>query len=119
VIVYGHTHLVKHVTQDMGGATYLNSGTWADLMRVPTRIMQEATPDNEAIQELEEFADAIRDNERIARWRRQVPTFARVMLADDLALASGEAGVFWFREGVTCEKMRIPVGTEDIWSLAP
>ena len=37
VVVYGHTHLVKRVALG-DGATYLNAGTWADLMRFPDGI---------------------------------------------------------------------------------
>lgn len=38
VIVYGHTHLLKSVDLG-GGAVYLNTGTWADLMFVPPEVL--------------------------------------------------------------------------------
>lgn len=115
VVVYGHTHLVKHVTEGLAGATYLNSGTWADLMRVPTAILRGATRDEDAVRELEAFADDLKDNQRVERWRRQVPTFARVELADDLSVR--DAGVYLFREGAPFDGMRIPQTTEDIFAL--
>jgi UDP-2,3-diacylglucosamine pyrophosphatase LpxH len=37
VVVFGHTHLAKQVRLD-NGATYLNTGTWADLMRLPASL---------------------------------------------------------------------------------
>lgn len=37
-VVFGHTHLAKDVGLD-DGARYLNSGTWADLLRFPTDIL--------------------------------------------------------------------------------
>ncbi|WP_437729254.1 metallophosphoesterase [Sorangium sp. So ce861] len=115
VVVYGHTHLVKHVTEGLAGATYLNSGTWADLMRVPTAILREATAQESALRELEAFADDIQDNQRAQRWRRQVPTFARVDLDD--GLSARDAGVYLFREGAPLDQGRIPPDTEDIFTL--
>ncbi len=108
VVVYGHTHLVKRVPLD-GGATYLNSGTWADLMRVPTKILGEEADREEALRELSEFADDLKDRERIQRWRHQVPTFARVELGDDLMLR-GQPNVHRFRPGATLEQMVVPDG---------
>lgn len=37
-VAFGHTHLAKHV--DLGGGrSYLNSGTWADLLELPQQIL--------------------------------------------------------------------------------
>jgi hypothetical protein len=36
-VVFGHTHLAKQVPL-AGGAVYLNTGTWADLMRLPAGL---------------------------------------------------------------------------------
>ncbi len=106
VIVYGHTHLVKRV--DLGGATYLNTGTWADLMRVPAAALGDDVPPEEALRVLGEFADDLSDHGRMARWRRRVPTFARVDLSDDLSLRG--ADVFRYREGAEVDAMRLPDG---------
>lgn len=117
VVVFGHTHLVKHVTDGLGGATYLNSGTWADLIRIPTAILREETPTEDALRELEAFAADLQDNERVQRWRRQLPTFAGVALDDDLAVT--DAGVYLFRDGASLADMRIPQDTADIFDLLP
>jgi UDP-2,3-diacylglucosamine pyrophosphatase LpxH len=36
-VVFGHTHLAKQVPLN-GGAVYLNTGTWADLMKLPAGL---------------------------------------------------------------------------------
>jgi len=73
-VIYGHTHLVKRVRAD-GGALYLNTGTWADLMKMPEGILT----DNEdaARVQLKRFLADLK-NQQLDGWRRQVPTFARV-----------------------------------------
>jgi UDP-2,3-diacylglucosamine pyrophosphatase LpxH len=84
VVVYGHTHLPKRqmYTGDNGSEhRYFNSGTWADLMRVPDAII-EGTED-EALAALDAFAEDLATN-NLAKWRRPAPTFVRVDLdADD------------------------------------
>jgi predicted phosphodiesterase len=74
VVVYGHTHLAKRVPL-AGGAIYLNTGTWADLMMVPRSVLQ----GNQlaAMGELQAFVSDL-ENNRLEAWRRQVPTFARI-----------------------------------------
>lgn len=109
-IVYGHTHLVKRVKLGEG-ATYLNSGTWADVMCVPRRILSADTPTNEAIEELDAFASDLADPARVGRWRRQVPTFARVAL--DAGNTVREADVYRFRPGASLEAMRVADGQLD------
>jgi len=52
LVVYGHTHIVKRVDLG-GGATYLNTGTWADLIRLPTNL---ETEDSVAVGTLDSFA---------------------------------------------------------------
>ena len=73
-VIYGHTHLVKRVRCD-DGALYLNTGTWADLMRMPEGILT----DNEdrARVQLKRFLSDLQSR-KLEGWRRQVPTFARV-----------------------------------------
>jgi UDP-2,3-diacylglucosamine pyrophosphatase LpxH len=107
VVIYGHTHLVKRVDL-ANGARYLNSGTWADLMRVPVEVLRPETPEADALRLLGEFADDLKDRARIARWRRQVPTFARVQLGDDLAIR--DADVFLYKPGAALDAGRVPDG---------
>jgi hypothetical protein len=91
VVVFGHTHLPKHVGLG-GGRLYLNTGTWADLMRVPAAVL---AGDRQA---LEAFADDIA-NDRLGARRRQVPTFAAITLDGE---AVRDRGVFFFdAPGVT------------------
>jgi len=92
VIVYGHTHLAKRVslagkTNSKGTtigrpAIYLNSGTWADLMAVPRTILADEVPLGDARAALSAFADDLANN-RLEKWRRQLPTFVRVDVGDD------------------------------------
>jgi UDP-2,3-diacylglucosamine pyrophosphatase LpxH len=107
VVIYGHTHLVKRVDLG-GGARYLNSGTWADLMRVPVEVLRPETPEADALRLLGEFADDLQDRERVAKWRRQVPTFARVALGDDLGVL--DADVFLYQPGQALDAGRVPDG---------
>jgi len=88
VIVYGHTHLAKRVGLGDGDTplpVYLNTGTWADLMRVPDEVWE---PD-EAIgrDALERFVDDL-ERSKLDRWRRAVPTYARIDLDGDAVLAA-------------------------------
>ncbi len=86
VIVYGHTHLPKRITlrgrtaidgRAVGdGALYLNSGTWADLMAVPSAVLDEKD-EVAARKRLKEFADDMAAN-RVEHWRRTIPTFVSI-----------------------------------------
>jgi UDP-2,3-diacylglucosamine pyrophosphatase LpxH len=90
VVVFGHTHLAKHVT--LPGGVYLNSGTWADLMRVPEDVF--ARDPARADAALRDFVRRC-DEDRLDGLRGSVPTFARVDLSDagDRVL---DCGVFVF-----------------------
>jgi predicted phosphodiesterase len=98
VVVYGHTHLVKRVPIGKD-AVYLNTGTWADLIRLPVGIL---TGDQAAaIAKLDTFVDDMLNN-NVDTWRHQVPTFARIELADD-SLTS--ADVFFFNKDGSTERV--------------
>jgi UDP-2,3-diacylglucosamine pyrophosphatase LpxH len=90
VVVMGHTHLVKRVPLDSDGAVYLNAGAWADLMRIPDAVL--GGDETVAMRELAAFSDDIAAN-RLERWRRLVPTFARIDLDDGEVLT---ADVYFF-----------------------
>lgn len=89
VVAYGHTHLPKRVQRKWG--LYLNTGTWTDLMRLPDAVLEKNKP--EAQSELNDFAADIASN-RLARWRRLIPTFARIELNEEGGL--GGANVYLF-----------------------
>ena len=98
VVVYGHTHLAKRIALGAAGAAmpvYLNTGTWADLMRVPAAIWG-ADP-AVSRQALEAFVDDL-ERSRLDPWRRAVPTYARIEVdgervsSADVYFADGDAG---------------------------
>jgi len=83
VVVYGHTHLAKRISLGASGnalPVYLNTGTWADLMRVPDSIWEtEETPSRAA---LTAFVADLESN-ALEHWRRSVPTYAKIELEDN------------------------------------
>ncbi len=73
-IVFGHTHLAKRV--DLGeGRAYLNSGTWADLLRVPQSIVTPGNP--QAMAELRDFVADLAAR-RFGAWIEFQPTYVRL-----------------------------------------
>jgi len=86
VVVYGHTHLVKRIAIGADQkSVYLNSGTWADLMRVPEEVWSiDKAAGRKA---MEAFVDDL-ENSRLDAWRRSCPTYARVELEGDAVLAA-------------------------------
>lgn len=79
VVVYGHTHLPKRIQLAPTNSIYLNSGTWADLMRLPQAIFGEDMDIARA-----KLRELLADLEagRLDDWRCQVPTFARIDLSN-------------------------------------
>lgn len=77
VVIYGHTHHVKCVPIANGenSAIYLNTGTWADLMRVPEEVWCE--DDVKARTALSSFVSDL-ENNNLDKWRCSIPTFAKV-----------------------------------------
>lgn len=75
VVIYGHTHLAKRVRLSTPETIYLNTGTWANLMKVPDAILggDEAL----ARKQLVAFLDDV-EHGRLDAWHCQIPTFARV-----------------------------------------
>lgn len=74
-IAFGHTHLAKDTKARE--ARYINTGTWADLIRVPSEIIDGAPA--AAFKELERFALAIR-NKQFEQYLQFQPTFAHICL---------------------------------------
>lgn len=90
-VVFGHTHLAKRVPMLGGAAVYLNSGTWAELMRIPDAVLSDSPSGDEV---LAQFVEALQDNQ-LGPWRTLVPTFARLEFDGDSLLS---ANVFLFQE---------------------
>ena len=85
VILYGHTHLAKRVPLSKGDL-YLNTGTWADLMMLPRALLRENKL--EALADLDDYVADLANN-RLDRWRRPVPTFARLEMDGARVLSAG------------------------------
>ncbi len=78
-VVMGHTHLARDLAP-AGGGRYLNSGTWADLMRVPDEVFDSDPRISDAALRLLVSDIAERRYERLIL--RQ-PTFVRLELHGD------------------------------------
>lgn len=102
VIIYGHTHLAKRVNLDKSGAIYLNTGTWADLMKIPDAVLGD--DDALARRQLEIFLNDL-EHGKLDVWRAQVPTFARVNFDNETLV---EQDIFFFDEPETVT--RVPEG---------
>ena len=89
VVIFGHTHLAKKIRLE-GDAIYLNSGTWADLMRLPASVY--AGSEAQGTEALKAFLGRVKAND-IDGFRRQVATFARVDLDGSKVK---EAGTYFF-----------------------
>jgi UDP-2,3-diacylglucosamine pyrophosphatase LpxH len=90
-ILYGHTHLAKRIHFPSHGGTYLNTGTWADLMCVPASILL-ASNEDAALKDLEVFARDMEQN-KMDRWVSRLPTFARIEIDDGHAV-SGDVFIY-------------------------
>jgi hypothetical protein len=73
VVVMGHTHMARH-HGPADKATYINTGTWADLISVPDEVLDDSTQGSIA---LEAFLRGLIDNSQ--RWFR--PTYADIRVA--------------------------------------
>jgi UDP-2,3-diacylglucosamine pyrophosphatase LpxH len=83
-VVLGHTHLARQIRHDRGW--YLNSGTWADLMRLPDALLA-ASPDD-ALPALRAFVADLKAN-RLDRYLMFLPTYVRLELDGDGRVVDG------------------------------
>jgi UDP-2,3-diacylglucosamine pyrophosphatase LpxH len=93
VIVFGHTHLAKRVplTAVNDRAVYLNSGTWADIIQLPSSLT--TGEETVAKADLMVFADNLAENQ-LESWRTQLSSFVRIDMSGDTVK---HAGVNYFR----------------------
>lgn len=82
-VVFGHTHLPKRVELPSGGY-YLNSGTWADVLRFPDRVIEGSH--DEQMAALGGFVDALRAND-FSDYTLFRPTYVRLDVGPDGAVA--------------------------------
>jgi UDP-2,3-diacylglucosamine pyrophosphatase LpxH len=75
-VVFGHTHLAKDVKLD-SGARYLNSGTWANLMRFPEGLLDK--DEKTALEALRAFVANLAAN-KLDQYVEFRPTYVRLDL---------------------------------------
>ena len=95
-VIFGHTHLPKDVEM-AGGARYLNSGTWADLIRFKPEILSGSH--DEALTALRGFATDLTEG-RLADWIYYKPTYVRLDLGKDDAVVNAELCDYTGPDGV-------------------
>lgn len=89
VVLFGHTHLAKEIK--MAEGTYINTGTWADVLPFPSTILD---PDERSTQQpvrdiaavrLKRLDDFVADmaTARLGRYLRFIPTYARIELGEE------------------------------------
>jgi UDP-2,3-diacylglucosamine pyrophosphatase LpxH len=80
-VIFGHTHHAKDIALD-GGARYLNSGTWANLMRFPPALFDPEVDEDRAGRVLQAFLDDLAHG-RLGEHVEFTPTYVRLSLGDD------------------------------------
>jgi len=78
-VVFGHTHLPKRVALPSGGF-YLNSGTWADVLRFPNEILEGSKEEQDGA--LRGFVDAMRRGD-FSEFTLFRPTYVRLDVGAD------------------------------------
>lgn len=86
-VIFGHTHLPKRVALPSGGY-YLNSGTWADVLRFPEEMVS-GTDDAVAMSQLEGFVEAMKTGD-FSSFTLFHPTYVRLDVDDDGAVVAAE-----------------------------
>lgn len=70
--IFGHTHLPKRIQLLNGRGTYLNTGTWTDVMSLPSAVVE--ADEKSAFVALASFVDALEEGKTPGRL--QLPVFA-------------------------------------------
>jgi UDP-2,3-diacylglucosamine pyrophosphatase LpxH len=84
-VVFGHTHQAKHVSLGKG-LCYLNSGTWADVLRFPNEILKSEA---DALPALNAFVAKMKDGD-FSEWILFRPTYVRLQIGDDGMVSKAE-----------------------------
>lgn len=92
VVVMGHTHLARDIPF-LDGGRYLNTGTWADLMRIDARLLLDT---DDAREELTGWLRKLAED-RLDGIRQHMPRFAYVEVDD--AGRVGSASLYEYRAG--------------------
>ena len=80
-VVMGHTHLARHIGP-ADKATYINTGTWADLVTVPEEVLADG-----ADQALADFLKNLVLDQGVRSFR---PTYADVLVREDGTVATAK-----------------------------
>ncbi|HEX8136244.1 MAG TPA: metallophosphoesterase [Pyrinomonadaceae bacterium] len=75
VVIYGHTHMPKRIELS-AGSWYLNTGTWADVMRLPDAMAEDY---EQALPELLNFIEALRQND-FSRYIKRYLSFVELVI---------------------------------------
>jgi UDP-2,3-diacylglucosamine pyrophosphatase LpxH len=97
-VIFGHTHLAKRVSLDEPGALYLNTGTWAYLLRLPREIY--STDYEKASSAVRTFVEALAEN-KLENLRELRATFAWIQRDNNKVTAD----VYKFSEGEQLQKL--------------
>ncbi|WP_437545619.1 metallophosphoesterase [Sorangium sp. So ce367] len=92
VVVMGHTHLAREIALP-GGGYYINTGTWADLIRVDQSLLEDTDAGRDA---LEAWLLRITTNQ-LHGIREHRPSYADVRLNDG-RIAQDQPILRWYRE---------------------
>lgn len=97
VIIYGHTHLMKKVKL-RSGECYINTGTWADLMFLPSSIYDTEPSDKHP--DVLAFIGALTSKTPTAidSYRRQLPSYAAIEMLSNGECAPLTAKLHLFKE---------------------
>jgi UDP-2,3-diacylglucosamine pyrophosphatase LpxH len=88
-VVFGHTHQAKRVS--LGDERfYLNSGTWADVLRFPNEIFKSEA---EALPALKEFVAQMKAGD-FSAWTLFRPTYVHFQVGDDGNVSKAELVTF-------------------------
>jgi len=78
-VIFGHTHSARDVAMD-AGARYLNSGTWADLIKFPSEILKGTG--QQARDGLRAFVGDMGQG-KLRAWTSFTPTYVKMTVGDD------------------------------------
>jgi UDP-2,3-diacylglucosamine pyrophosphatase LpxH len=92
-VIFGHTHHAKDLTLE-SGARYLNTGTWANVMRFPAKLTDPRATPEQVRDALVEFAGKLIVNDLAVDFE---PTYVQLGLKSDGTLANAELRTYDWR----------------------
>ena len=105
-VVYGHTHLPKKIV-DPAGWTYLNTGTWADVLRLPP-MTEDFDHDADTVRGL---ADSMAAND-LAPYVQRYLTFAEIEVDDEDHVTLAEIHSYCGKGKERCAPLTAHPGSE-------